>query len=131
MDMITNKIIVAALVATLPMLSAGNAFAHKDALRKPEHNAYARYSYHVPNVARHHYRQFRVAAFKRGCVAVAKRGGGYGTRIHRTRRVGTAHRMRRACRRALRKCDIALDRRQAHGLNPFAACVVVRRIPRF
>lgn len=67
-------------------------------------------------------------AYERKCVAVAKRGAGYGRPIRTTRRVGHAYKLRKACRRAMRKCIRALDHRQAHGRNPFAACVVVRRI---
>ena len=57
------------------------------------------------------------------CVAVAKRGRGYGRRIG-IRGEGFG---RRACRKAMRRCENRLDRRQSHGRNRRAACVVVNR----
>lgn len=58
------------------------------------------------------------------CVAVAKRGRGRGLRVRGTRneRFGP-----RACKRARRACVRDLRARQRRGLNPRAACVVVRR----
>ncbi|MBI1384164.1 MAG: hypothetical protein GC150_04565 [Rhizobiales bacterium] len=32
----------------------------------------------------------------------------------------------RACARALRRCNVALNWRQARGLNPYAHCAIVR-----
>ncbi|MEL6748099.1 MAG: hypothetical protein AAGF32_01710 [Pseudomonadota bacterium] len=59
--------------------------------------------------------------FRRRCVAVARTRGGRGRAIRSTRRAANG---RRACRRAFRRCDRALARRQANGRNPFARCVV-------
>jgi len=58
------------------------------------------------------------------CVAVGRtiRGG----RIRGTRRVTEGFRRRGACRRALRRCNRALNRRQRAGLNPFGRCRVAR-----
>ncbi|MGI9407444.1 MAG: hypothetical protein ACR2O4_13820 [Hyphomicrobiaceae bacterium] len=58
------------------------------------------------------------------CVAVARRHGGEGRRIRGIRGEGFG---RRACRKALRRCNRRLDVRQSFGRNPYAACVVARR----
>ncbi len=57
------------------------------------------------------------------CVAVARRGGGFGRRIG-IRAEGFG---RRACRKAMRRCNRQLDYRQSFGRNPYAACVIARR----
>ena len=57
------------------------------------------------------------------CVAVARRGGGFGRRIG-IRAEGYG---RRACRKAMRRCNRQLDYRQSFGRNPYAACVIARR----
>ena len=57
------------------------------------------------------------------CVAVARTRGGYGRRLGiRTEGFG-----RRACRKAMRRCNNRLDIRQSRGRNPFAACTIARR----
>ncbi len=63
------------------------------------------------------------------CVAAGKRRGGYGRRIPGVRGVGFG-RPRAACRRARRHCREILGYRQARGWNPYARCVVVRRVAR-
>jgi len=84
-----------------------------------------------PGLKRHHpYAHYKP---ERRCVAVARRGGGAGRRIHRIKGVGFG---RRACRKAMNQCWRKLDRRQARGRNPYASCVVHRRFvsyrgPRF
>lgn len=69
-------------------------------------------------------RRFRDRDFDRRCVAVAKTRRGTGRRIHSTREVGFG---RRACRKAMRRCDDRLYERQMRGRNPRAACVIVNR----
>lgn len=69
-----------------------------------------------------HAETFEVAGPHR-CVAVAKRRGGYGAPIPGTRNVAYG---RGACVRAAAACRHDLRKRKRHGLNPYAACVVVR-----
>jgi len=57
------------------------------------------------------------------CVAVGRRFGGRGGRVRGVRGVARARSPRRACRRAMRRCRRDLNRRQARGRNPIAACV--------
>lgn len=57
------------------------------------------------------------------CVAVALRRGGRGGVVPGTRNVAYG---RAACARATHACRIDLRRRQYHGHNPYASCVVVR-----
>lgn len=63
-------------------------------------------------------------AVDNGCRAVARTRGGNGKRIYGISGEGFG---RRACRKAMRRCNIKLDRRQAYGRNPYAACVVASR----
>ena len=60
----------------------------------------------------------------RACHAVARRAGGYGRRIRGIYGDGYG---RRACRKALNRCNDRLDYRQAQGRNPYARCVVASR----
>lgn len=60
----------------------------------------------------------------RGCTAVARRANGYGRRIRGISGEGFG---RRACRKALNRCENRLAYRQAQGRNPYAACVVASR----
>lgn len=60
----------------------------------------------------------------RGCSAVARRGGGQGRRLRGIYGEGYG---RRACRKALNRCNARLDVRQARGRNPFARCVIASR----
>lgn len=62
------------------------------------------------------------------CLAVAKRRGGRGANVPGTRNVAFG---RGACARAARACRIDLRQRQRRGLNPYAACIVVRHHGRF
>ena len=62
---------------------------------------------------------------RKRCVAVARRRGGVGRRIHRIKGVGAGP---RACRKAMARCWRRLDNLKATGRNPFASCVVHRRI---
>lgn len=64
------------------------------------------------------------AAPRRGCFAVARRAGGEGRRLRGISGEGFG---RRACRKALNRCDRKLARRQASGRNPYARCVVASR----
>lgn len=57
------------------------------------------------------------------CVAVARTRGGYGRRLP----IRAEGHGRRACRKAMRRCNRRLDFRQSTGRNPYAACVVARR----
>lgn len=59
-----------------------------------------------------------------GCTAVARRNDGNGRIIRGIYGEGYG---RRACRKALNRCDNRLARRQARGRNPYAACVVAYR----
>ncbi len=74
---------------------------------------------------RHNYRAQYAPRFK--CVAVGKRRGGYGRRIPGIRAVARGG-YRKSCRRALRRCRVKLNYRKARGRNPFASCVVARRV---
>ena len=76
--------------------------------------------------ARQQYRPYRARrdyGYDRSCLAVARRGRGRGRSIGI---VGEGY-GRRACRKAMRKCNRKLDVRQSYGRNPFAACVIARR----
>ena len=68
-------------------------------------------------------RGFRGRRFNDFCVAVARTRGGWGRRIG-IRAEGYG---RRACRKAMRRCNRRLDFRQSRGRNPFAACTIARR----
>ncbi len=129
--MIAKMTFAAVLFAAMPFLSVATAQAGDSGDRY--YHSYKGHGYdrYMPRRIGRHHRRVDVTYRERGCVAVARRGGGYGRPIRATRRVGTGFRMRKACRRAMRKCIRALDRRQAHGRNPFAACVIVRRIPNY
>jgi len=85
---------------------------------------------------RHFERGFRRDRWSRGhgharqrnlgirCVAVARRGRGYGRRIG-IRAEGFG---RRVCRKAVRRCENRLyNQRQSRGRNPYATCVVAHR----
>ena len=61
--------------------------------------------------------------FDRSCLAIARRGRGRGRAIG----IYAEGFGRRACRKAMRKCNRRLDIRQSYGRNPFAACVIARR----
>lgn len=58
------------------------------------------------------------------CTAVARRGGGNGRIIRGVYGEGYG---RRACRKALNRCEDRLYDRQARGRNPYAACVIASR----
>ncbi|MEO1542788.1 MAG: hypothetical protein AAFR75_02055 [Pseudomonadota bacterium] len=60
-----------------------------------------------------------------GCVAVAKRKRGVGARVPHTRNARYGY--NKPCVRAMRACRADLATRKRRGLNPVAACVVVRR----
>ncbi len=68
-------------------------------------------------------RGFRGRHFNDFCVAVARTRGGYGRRLG----IRAEGHGRRACRKAMRRCNRRLDFRQSTGRNPYAACVVARR----
>jgi len=59
-----------------------------------------------------------------GCTAVARRDDGNGRVIRGIYGEGYG---RRACRKALNRCEDQLSYRQAEGRNPYAACVVASR----
>ncbi len=61
--------------------------------------------------------------YDRSCLAVARRGAGRGRSIG----IYAEGFGRRACRKAMRKCNRRLDIRQSYGRNPFAACVIAGR----
>lgn len=60
----------------------------------------------------------------RGCTAVARRANGNGRVIRGIYGEGYG---RRACRKALNRCENRLSYRQASGRNPYARCVVASR----
>ena len=72
---------------------------------------------------KHPYKAYRHPARK--CVAVARKRRGTGKRIRHIRAVGFG---RGACRKAMVRCWQQLDDLQATGRNPFASCVVRRRV---
>ncbi len=79
-----------------------------------------------PRVHVRHYgprRGFNGRRHNNFCVAVARTRGGFGRRLG-IRAEGFG---RRACRKAMRRCNNRLDIRQSRGRNPFAACRVARR----
>ena len=90
--------------------------------RAAEHRAWeARNHLQRRNEWRHRAR--RDYDYDRRCLAIARRGGGRGRSIG----IYAEGFGRRACRRAMRKCNRRLDIRQSYGRNPFAACVIARR----
>ena len=132
--------IAAAVLALVPMISAGVAQAHsrdtdrvvakriiidRDLYRERFPVEYGGW--------RNGFRGWRDGVSRywygggpRRCVAVGKRRGGFGRAIENTRSVRFGPGFR-ACRKALRSCREKLRYRKAHGRNPFASCVVVSR----
>ncbi len=112
------KKIVRALgaVAVAAAASQRNHYRYRDHYVAPRDSRRNRWS-----GRRDHFRHRGVGKL---CVAVAKRRHGYGRRIPVTRAKAYG---RRACRKAMNRCENRLYDRQAHGRNPHASCVIVRR----